>query len=127
LNLPGLRVLSFYFGFVIEIVVGEAKLVGGDALFYRLLELKYVDATFVRGARQQEQSGMENDVVDVSFRVATFQFLNNLIAVGSEYFDDMTTCACRCNQSSIGIDSHCTNLGIVSWNYRVDCFVDYII
>ena len=71
---------------------------------------------------------MEYQVLNISFTISSFKFLNEVSSIRREDFDNVATTRCRGNQGTIRVDSHSSNLGVVmSQNLKIDAFIDDLI
>jgi len=68
---------------------------------------------------------MEYQVLNISFTISSFKFLNEVSSIRREDFDNMATTRCGGDQGTIRVDSHSSNLGVVmSQNLKIDAFID---
>ena len=122
INLPWLRVLSLYV--LIEVTVRETELSGLNTLLNSLFDLKDMDRWLLRDASQKILRRVENNLSNLSLRVTSLQFLHDLAPISAVKFDDMPSGWGWSDQSTFWVDGHGTNFGIVSWDHKINRFVN---
>lgn len=72
-------------------MVGESELSGLDALVDCFVEFKNMDAALTACARNQGQSWMEDDLLNVSLTVTSLQLLHAIATIRAKQFYDVSS------------------------------------
>ena len=94
-----------------------------NALLNRILNFKHVYRCFVRGASDDMQGRMENDVLNDGVTRTSAQGLQSFSSICRENFDYCATHGCWSNQCSIRVNWNCAEVGLMSLDDTVHAVV----